>query len=88
MHSRVCSGCIDHWHIAGMVNCRLRGHRRTTLDVKPRFTEAVVEHHRIESDVNITAREGQEHEDMCVLVNRQKRPSNADAEVGHDSDES
>ena len=69
-----------------MINCRVRGCRRATLDVEPRCAEAVVEHHRIESDVNIAGREGQEHDDICVLVKHHKRPTNADGEVGHDGD--
>ena len=86
MYSGIRSGRIDHWPAAGMIDGRLRGHRRATLDVEPRCAEAVIEYQGIESNVDVAAGEGKDHEDGLVLSNHQERPANADAEVGHNGD--
>ena len=86
MHSGIRFGRIDHWPAAGMIDGRLRGHHRATLDVEPRCAEAVIEHHRIESNVDVAAGEGKDHEDGLVLSDHQERSANADAKVGHNGD--
>ena len=82
------SGRIYHWAAVGMNVGHLQGPHRATLDVEPRCAEAVVEHDRIESDVGVTAGIGKHHEDGLILSSHYDRPGNAEAEVGHDGDQS
>lgn len=82
----------DRWPSAGSAMALvptplLRGCGRVSLDVEPRCTEAVVEHDRVEGDVEVAAREGKYHEDGIVLLNQEERPADAEAEIGYDCDQ-